>query len=222
MKVRLLSFASVSDILGREERHLSLAEGSSIRDLKRLLESEHPELEGIWQGVAVAINGDLVTDTEALEDGDEVALLPPVSGGVDERPVLVDTVLDVAEIAKEVTHASCGALVVFVGNVRDQHQGREVEGITYSAYHSMAVDRIRAICRQLEEGSPGARVAIVHRLGDLDVGEASVVIVVSSPHRTAAYEASRLALERLKAEVPIWKKEHYADGEMRWREEESL
>ena len=222
MRIRLLAFASVSDILGRAEGDLSLTEGSSIRDLKELLESDHPELKSVWQVLAVAVNGELSTDETTLDEGDEVALLPPVSGGTDETPVLQDSVLDVAAVAREVADPSCGALAIFVGNVRDQHQGREVESITYSAYPSMATSRIRTICHQLEESSPGARIAIVHRLGDIDVGEASVVIAVSSPHRAAAYDASREALERLKTEVPIWKKEHYKDGEILWREEESL
>jgi len=106
--------------------------------------------------------------------------------------------------------------------VRDHHAGRPVAKLTYSAYRPMALAGLRRIVTDLEASGPGLRAAIVHRLGEVPVGEASVVIAISSPHRAAAYEASRTALERLKAEIPIWKREHYADGEAAWREEEPL
>lgn len=112
--------------------------------------------------------------------------------------------------------------MIFLGNVRDHHAGRPVAKLTYSAYRPMALEGLRKIVADLEAGAPGLRAAIVHRLGEVPVGEASVVIAVASPHRAAAYEASRTALERLKAEIPIWKREHYADGEEAWREEEPL
>jgi molybdopterin synthase catalytic subunit len=113
-------------------------------------------------------------------------------------------------------------VVVFLGTVRDNHAGKPVEKLTYSAYRAMALEGLRRIVEDLEAAAPGLRAAIVHRLGEVPVGEASVVIAVASPHRAAAYEASRTALERLKAEIPIWKREHYADGGVAWREEEPL
>jgi molybdopterin synthase catalytic subunit len=113
-----------------------------------------------------------------------------------------------------------GAVVVFLGTVRNHHAGRTVEKLTYSAYRRMAADTLSKIVSELE--ASGTRVSIVHRLGEVPVGEASVVIAVGSPHRAAAYEASRTALARLKAEAPIWKREHYAEGEAVWREEEAL
>ena len=125
-------------------------------------------------------------------------------------------------MVRRVADPSCGAVVVFSGTVRDSHRGRPVDRITYSAYRAMAQARLREIASRLERRYEGTRVAIVHRLGELRVGEPSVVIAVASPHREAAYAANREALERLKTEVPIWKREHYADGESRWREEEPL
>ncbi len=135
---------------------------------------------------------------------------------------LVDDAIDLAAVEALVRSPHHGAVVLFLGTVRDHHGGRSVARLTYSAYRSMALKNLQSIVEQLEQASEPTRVAIVHRLGDVAVGEPSVVIATASPHRAAAYEASRRALERLKREVPIWKREHYADGESVWREEESL
>jgi molybdopterin synthase catalytic subunit len=233
VKIALLAFASAGDILGTGETTLELAPRTTLAQLKALLEERHPSLGGLWSRLAIAVNGDLRPDTTALADGDEVALLPPVSGGSgaadatggldgSERAILTDDPLDVDRVTRSVADGSCGAVVVFSGTVRDSHRGRPVDRITYSAYRAMAQVRLREIVTRLERRYPGTRVAIVHRLGELRVGEPSVVIAVASPHREAAYAANREALERLKTEVPIWKREHYAGGESRWREEEPL
>jgi len=222
VQVHVLAFASVSDVLGTRETSVALPDGSSVADLKVLLEQAHPQLGPMWEGLAVAVNGTLEEDSRQLADDDEVALLPPVSGGSTGSATLVERPITVAEIVARVEHPGCGAVVLFAGNVRDDHQGRPVRAITYSAYKPMAEAQLERIQAELEAEGEAKRVAIVHRLGDLEVGETSVVIGVSSPHRASAYDVNRRALERLKAEVPIWKKEHYADGEERWREEESL
>ena len=221
MDIQLLAFASVSDVLGMRQLTVSLPTGSSIAQLKSRLEQDHPDLRRMWEGLAVAVNGDLALDEVALADGDEVALLPPVSGGAGPER-LVEAPLSVNGVLDRVRDAGSGAVIVFFGDVRDNFGGRRVQSITYSAYRLMAQDRLARIETELEDEFERARVAIVHRLGDLDVGETSVIIGVSAPHRATAYDASRKALERLKAEVPIWKKEHYADGEESWREEEAL
>ncbi|PYQ54917.1 MAG: molybdopterin synthase [Acidobacteria bacterium] len=127
-----------------------------------------------------------------------------------------------AAAAGLVSSPSRGAVVIFLGSVRDHHAGRPVEKLTYSAYRTMALEGLRRIVTDLEAGHENLRAAIVHRLGEVPVGEPSVVIAVASPHRAAAYDASRTALERLKAEIPIWKREHYADGGAEWREVEPL
>ncbi|MEM7481995.1 MAG: molybdenum cofactor biosynthesis protein MoaE [Acidobacteriota bacterium] len=135
---------------------------------------------------------------------------------------LTHSALDSAVITAAVQSRERGAVVTFVGAVRDSHRGRAVERLTYEGYEPMAEETLRRIIRDLEAAHRNLAAAIVHRLGEVPAGEASVVIAVASPHRDAAYEASREALERLKAEVPIWKREHYADGEAVWREEEPL
>jgi molybdopterin synthase catalytic subunit/molybdopterin converting factor small subunit len=224
MKIRLFAFASAGDALGATETGLEMPDGSRVADLRDRLDREHPALRPLWPRLAIAVDGRIVAADEPLRDGAEVALLPPVSGGMDEplRAGLVDGPLDVDRAVAAVSGPGRGAVVVFLGTVRDNHAGRRVEKLTYSAYPSMAVAGLRRIVDDLEAAHPGLRAAIVHRLGEVPVGEASVVIAVGSPHRAAAYEASRTALERLKAEIPLWKREHYADGEAAWREEEPL
>ncbi|MCP3958536.1 MAG: molybdopterin converting factor [bacterium] len=221
MKVRVIAFATASDILGSEILELTLPEGSGVERLRQELVDTHPLLEAMWDRLAVAVDGDLVRGERRLRDGCEVALLPPVSGGAP-RAYLVDGPIDVAAVERSVADPACGAVLLFLGNVRDHHAGRRVEKIDYSGYRSMAEAVLERIVADLEAGDESLRVAIVHRLGEVPVGEASVVIAASSPHRAAAYEASRLALERLKREAPIWKREHYVGGEATWREEESL
>jgi MoaE-MoaD fusion protein len=225
MRIRLLAFASAGDALGAGEMDLDLPAGSRIEDLKARLDREHPALAPLWPRLAIAIDGQLARSTDLLSEGSEVALLPPVSGGsgAGAPPIdLVDGPIDIPRVTAAVAGPGRGALVLFLGTVRDRHAGRPVEKLTYSAYRPMARERLARIVADLEAAHPGLRAAIVHRLGEVPVGEPSVAIAVASPHRAAAYEASRDALERLKAEVPIWKREHYADGGAAWREEEPL
>jgi len=225
MRIHLLAFASAGDALGASEMDLEMPEGSRVADLRGRLDRDHPQLALLWPRLAVAVDGRVVPLDTPLSDGAEVALLPPVSGGSHDQPLraaLVDGPIDVDQVAASVAGPSRGAVVLFLGTVRDHHAGRTVGKLTYSAYCSMALDGLRRIVEELEAAAPGLRAAIVHRLGEVPVGEASVAIAVGSPHRAAAYEASRTALERLKTEIPIWKMEHYTEGPPRWREEEPL
>jgi molybdopterin synthase catalytic subunit/molybdopterin converting factor small subunit len=223
MKIRLLAFASAGDALGATESEIEIPEGSRISDLRAGLDRDHPAMIPLWPRLAIAMDGRIVPPDTPLEEGAEVALLPPVSGGT-EGPLaeLTDAPIDVQRVAAAVAGPSRGAVVLFLGTVRDHHAGRPVAKLTYSAYRPMALEGIRQIAADLEAAHQNLRAAIVHRLGEIPVGEPSVVIAIGSPHRAAAYDASRTALERLKAEIPIWKREHYADGEAAWREEEPL
>ncbi len=135
---------------------------------------------------------------------------------------LVDRPLDLAALLATIADPACGAQAVFAGTVRNRNDGREVVAIDYSAYTTMAASVLERISTELEAAQPGLRVAIVHRLGRLAVGEASIVIAATSPRRDAALNAIRAALERVKTEAPIWKLEIYADGESSWREIEPL
>ena len=223
MKIRLLAFATAADALGTGERELEMPDGSRISDLRAGLDRDHPAMVPLWPRLAIALDGRIVPPDTPLEDGAEVALLPPVSGGMDEPLAeLTDGPIDTGRAVAAVSGPSRGAVVIFLGTVRDHHAGRPVEKLTYSAYRTMALEGLRRIVADLEAGHENLRAAIVHRLGEIPVGEPSVVIAIASPHRAAAYDASRAALERLKAEIPIWKREHYADGGAEWREVEPL
>lgn len=225
MRVRLLSFAGVREILGSTEQTIELGEDATLADLQAVLERSYPELAAYWERLAVAIDGRISGAGAKLYEGAEVALLPPVSGGDDgseqEWSLLVETPIDVGAVVERVTTRGRGAVLTFQGTVRDGRE-RPVTHLDYQAYRPMAARALDRIARELESGEEDLAVEIVHRLGPVAAGDTSVVIAVASPHRDAAYRASREALERLKREVPIWKREHYADGEARWREEEPL
>lgn len=221
MRVRLLAFASAADAVGSAEQDFDVPAGSNVAALRRLLGARHPALLPLLPRLAVAVGGEVVSDDAPLADGVEVALLPPVSGGRGPLVRLTDEPLDLTAIAASVAGPDCGAVVSFVGTVRDAHAGRPVERLTYSAYRPMAERRLSTLAEELEKRH-GVRLAVVHRLGTLLPGEASVAIVAAAPHRDAAFAATRECLERLKREVPVWKREHYADGSARWREDEPL
>lgn len=224
MKIRLLAFASAYEALGTDDLRLDMPKGATVGDLKARLSKEHPRLGELWERLAIALDGEVVGDTARLSDGAEVALLPPVSGGSDAAPrvAIVTGPIDLAALIASVASPARGAVVTFLGTVRDRAEDRTVTGITYHGYQPMALARLEAVARELEASASDLAVGIVHRLGKLLPGEASVAIVTASAHRATAYRASRSALERLKAEVPIWKHEHYADGDSAWREVETL
>jgi len=245
MRIRVLAFATAAEAVGAGESEVELPEGSRLADLRAELERRHPALAELWPRLAVALDSRLAGGLDApLTDGVEVALLPPVSGGSGRtaaaapasdagtpppasggparRARLVDRPLDPAAVAALVASPARGAVVTFFGTVRDHHRGRPVERLHYAAYRPMAERALAAIVDALEAEHEGLAAAIVHRTGEVPAGEPSVVVAVASPHREAAFAAAREAIERLKREVPIWKREHYADGGAAWREEEPL
>jgi molybdopterin synthase catalytic subunit len=223
MKIRLVAFATAATALGAAESDLELSEGARVADLGRLLQRQHADLAAIWDRLAIAVDGELVSPDTQLHDGAEVALLPPVSGGSSApNAALVEEPIEIERVLQAVSSDACGAVLTFLGTVRDHHQGRRVDRLTYEAYRPMALAALGRIVNELEAAGGGLQIAIVHRIGELGVGEASVAIAVAAPHRQAAFEVTRTALERLKREVPIWKLEHYRDGDSTWREEEPL
>jgi molybdopterin synthase catalytic subunit len=225
VKIQLLAFASAADALGTDQLEVEIPSPATVSALGALLRARFPALEPLWPRLAVAVDGELAAADRALSPGVEVALLPPVSGGsgsvAGAVTGLTEQAIDIAQVTAAVGRKDRGAVLLFLGTVRDHHRGRPVTHLTYSAYRPMASQRLRRIVEELEAGGEVA-AEIVHRLGRVAAGEPSVVIAVASAHRQAAYEASRRALERLKKEVPIWKREHYADGGVEWREEEPL
>jgi len=222
MKVHVLSFASAREAIGSDTVDCELPAGSDLDALRQELTAGNSELGALWPRLAIAVDGRLVQGNVELVDGQEVALLPPVSGGQEDRAALIDGPIAIAQVMASVSSARRGAVVVFLGNVRNSHQERLVERLTYDAYRPMAETAMAKIVAELSDDATDLAVAIHHRLGVVEAGETSVAIVAASPHRDLAYAANRTALERLKREVPIWKREHYASGEAAWREEEPL
>ncbi len=203
MRVTVRLFAALRERAG--EARLELDGVSRVEDVWPALGlGEEPP------GLLYAVNREYVERGHPLADGDEVALIPPVSGGSFR---LVDGPLDVAAVLEEVADAEAGAVASFVGTVRRRSRGREVLHLEYEAYAEMAEGLLERLGQELTRRHGLCAVAIHHRLGRVEIGEASVVIAVSAPHRAAALAACREAIETLKTTIPLWKKEVYAGGE---------
>lgn len=220
MRVRVRLFAALVEAAGGDLLEVTLPEGATVRAALEAAGERVPVVRRYAGSLLTAVNMDYVRGDHPLRDGDEVALVPPVSGGAGEpragRFEVVEGPIDVAAAIAAVTHPSCGAVAVFLGTVRDHAEGRPVSGIEYHAYREMAARKLAEIGEEIRRQWGLDRVAIVHRVGPLAVGEVSVVIAVASPHRAEAFEAARHAIERIKVIVPIWKKEAWADGGAHW------
>lgn len=218
MKIRILYFAALKERLGLPEEPLELPDGSRVADLVAALAARHPYLRGL-RGFRVAVNQAYAKDGDPVPDGAEVALIPPVSGGAPAPTVirLVREAFTGDQLWKLVDHPSAGAVAVFLGVVRDWNDGRPVLHLEYEAYEAMARAELERVAARVREAYPDVLgVALFHRFGDLAIGEASVGVAVSSPHRAEAFEACRLGIDTIKETVPIWKREHYADGPPEW------
>ena len=212
MELRIRLFAICRERASADEVTVDVDDGSvTVASLKAAIAEQHPSLAPLLPVVRVAVNETFGFDDDPIGAGDELALIPPVSGGSGAFEVRT-TPIEVAEVEAIVRHGGAGAVVSFTGAVRDQTNGLAVEALEYEAYKSMAEKYLAKIGAEVTERWPAARVAILHRVGRLTVGEASVVIAVASPHRADAFEGCRHAIERLKQDVPIWKKEIRTDG----------
>ena len=212
MDVDVRYFAIIREILGLSAERRNVPEGTTAGDVFTQLIRENPRLERMRPVTMLMVNKAYVTHDHELRDGDELALIPPVSGGAESRFRVQAEALDPRFTESLVAHSGAGAIATFIGTVRDQGRGRDVTHLDYEAYVPAAELSMAQIGDEIRERWGIDHVAIVHRVGSLTVGEASVVISVASPHRDAAFDACRYAIERIKEIVPIWKKEHYADG----------
>lgn len=216
MKITMRYFALWREELGHEEEAREVAPGTTVAALIDGIVAGHPRLAALRRSTMFMLNQEYVEPGQELRDGDEVAVIPPVSGGSgagDGRLFrVVETPLDVNEVIRAVEDPAAGAIVSFIGTVRDNSLGKAVTGLTYEAYPAAAEKMLARVADEIAEKWGLRRVAIIHRIGHLPVGEASVVIAVASPHRHAAFEACEYVIVRLKEIVPIWKKEFYADG----------
>ncbi|HEX4037649.1 MAG TPA: molybdenum cofactor biosynthesis protein MoaE [Acidobacteriaceae bacterium] len=220
MRVTLLAFGVLRDQLGATSA-LELAAGSTVGDLVKTCRARAPEKGGLWASIAVAVNQEYASSSQALADGDEVALLPPVSGGAGRgkaapkaasRIALVQERIDTSALAESLKRGEDGAVVVFDGVVRNNSRGRKTRYLFYEAYEAMALGQMEQLATKALADYPVREVAIVHRLGRLEIGESSVAIAVASAHRAAAFDACRWLIDTLKQSVPIWKKEFFEDG----------
>jgi molybdopterin synthase catalytic subunit len=210
VRVTVRLFAALRERAGASRRELELPQGATAGDVFAAL--------GIGaepQGLAYAVNREYADRTAALADGDEVALIPPVSGGEAEPLVLLGPEpIDLARLIAHVSGPDAGAVATFTGTVRERAREREVLDLEYEAYPGMAEQEIARIARAVLAEHGCLRAAIWHRTGVVAVGEASVAIAISSAHRAPAFAACKQAIDTLKLTVPIWKKERYADGEV--------
>jgi len=213
MRVTILYLGGSRVQAGCAEQQLELADRATIADVADQVCRLHPSLAPLLDSCRWAQNFELATPTQPLADGDEIALLPPVAGG-SPRTWITSEPLDATALLDAVAGPDIGATVLFVGTVRDQTRGQRVERLAYEAYVPMVERTLDRIARTCETEFPGSRLAIGHRYGDLAVGDISVVIAAAAPHRDAAYDANRRAIELIKQDVPIWKREVTADGEV--------
>ena len=210
----MLYFAVLRERFGRDSEQVELREPATVADLLAWVRERQPAFPPLERRVQVAVNRQVVPASHGLADGDEVALIPPVSGGSGppRRIALSTSPLSLDELVRAVEGPGQGAVSTFIGNVRRHGALPDVTRLEYEAYQPMALDVLGAIAREIELEYPGVQVAIHHRLGTLAVGEAAVIIAASAPHRAEAFAACRVAIERLKQRAPIWKKEVGSDG----------
>jgi len=219
MRVRVLFFGMLKDRMGKSSDLLELPEGASIRDLLAHYATEVPRLKESLPALAVAVNQVYASPEAKLKAGDEVALLPPVSGGSANETVqparyasIVRNPIDSQQVLNSIKRGEDGAALVFEGVVRNQSRGRKTRYLEYEAYEEMALQQMESLAAQALTQFQIRHVAIVHRLGHLEIGETSVLIAVASAHRAAGFDACRWLIDSLKRTVPIWKKEYFEDG----------
>ncbi len=223
MRIRVLFFGQLKDFVGRASEEIELPAGARLETVFRHYASQLPKLAAMEGSVAMARNQRFAPPSEAVEDGDEVAMMPPVSGGngwlasIEGDGVfaaVTDGPIDSRALAGRIQGDGDGALLVFEGVVRDNTHGRKTLMLDYECYVPLALQQLQEIGSGILRRFDIHGIALVHRIGRLQIREASVAITVASAHRHAAYEASLEAINQVKRKVPVWKKEHFADGEV--------
>lgn len=210
MRVTLLYFAAARERAGTSSETLDLRDGATAAEALAAACERHPALQAVAGKLRLAVDQDFSPPDRKLRDGSEVALIPPVSGGSGAHRIGPEPLSAEAPLEK-VAGTDCGAVVSFVGTVRSSNHGKAVVRLEYEAYPEMALRVFSHIAAEAQERW-GARVVIHHRTGSLDPGALSVVIAAAAPHRADAFEACRHAIEFLKKDAPIWKREFYPDG----------
>jgi len=221
MKIKVLLFGLLKDIAGRSSETLELEDGAVVRDVLAYYAQTIPRFEAMIPGLAISVAEEYARADRALREGDEVGLLPPVSGGSTEvrdtevrdgEVAIVREPIDKQTVVRRLQHPADGATVVFDGIVRDNSRGRRTLHLEYEAYEAMALKHMKSLATESRKRFGVRAVSIIHRLGRLEIGETSVLIAVASAHRGAAFDACRWIIDTLKKTVPIWKKECFEDG----------
>lgn len=211
MKISVRYFAHLRERLHKHTETIELSEPATVGDLLLHLGEAEPLIARSRRSLQVAVNEEFAPQSTPLKDGDEVALIPPVAGGSPHVRLSHDP-LSYDEVIAAVSGPGQGGLVLFAGMVRDHNEGKQVVRLDYEAYDQMAVRKMAEIVTRIESAQPGVRLAMVHRVGSLHIGDLAVILAASAPHRAEAFSACRAAIEALKVEVPIWKKEFSPDG----------
>ncbi|MGO8792631.1 MAG: molybdenum cofactor biosynthesis protein [Terriglobia bacterium] len=220
MKVSVLFFGITHDLTGCAQEQVELPEGEDLAGLRRRYEARFPRLRPMSGVLLFAVNQEIAKDSTLLHEGDEVAFMPPVSGGAgaDFFRITRDPIR-VSDLAKQLRAPEDGAVVVFEGIVRNHSRGRSTRYLEYEAYEPLAIRKMEELGAEAKRKFAIDVIGMIHRLGRLEIGETSVAIIVTAEHRRAAFEACQYAIDRLKQVVPIWKKEYFADGAV-WAEGE--
>jgi len=218
MRLRLLLFAALREAVGKKELLLEMDDECSLREVLAHVERELPEIARYRGRLLITLNQEHVSLDALVRDGDELALLPPVGGGAADRAWVQASPLSMDVLLAEVEGDGMGGVVTFAGTVRSRSRGHRIDHLEYEAYLPMAEKEMRRIVAQARERWPEVRMAMSHRTGRLEIGEAAVMIAAAAPHRSAAFEACRFAIDTLKKTVPIWKKEVTDQGTY-WVEE---
>jgi molybdopterin synthase catalytic subunit len=220
MKIKVLFFGVTRDLTGLQQEQTECPEGANLDGLWSCYASRFPRLRGLSGALLLAVNQEIADRQRTLQDGDEVAFLPPVSGGSSgDYFLLTCSPIPTADLVRQQKPSEDGAVVVFEGVVRNNSGGRKTLYLEYEAYEPMAIRKMEEIGEEAKRKFAIDHIGMMHRLGRLEVGETSVAIIVTAAHRRDAFAACQLAIDRLKEIVPIWKKEHFEDGSV-WAEGE--
>jgi len=213
VKIRVLFFGAARDAVDATSMELSLDAPATVSSAFQKLVEKFSDLERFGRSLLFAVNEEYATPETRLQENDELAVFPPVSGGSHDFFELTTEPIDVGQVARRVVLPECGATVTLDGYAREWTKGRRTLYLVYEAYDSMALTEMQRLGAEAHKRFEIAHIGIVHRTGRLDIGETSVVIAVSAPHRQAAFQACEWAIRELKRTVPIWKKEIFEDGE---------
>lgn len=218
MKVDVHFYAAARELAGCPSSTFELGSQSvPQKELRRIVSDRFPSLAALLERMRLAVNGDFVEASEAVHDGDRVDILPPVAGG---SPIVVCKVsadeISLDEVRKAVEHPGAGGICIFHGVVRDHADGKQVSRLEYEAHESLALKEMRRVLEGVTGEHPGVRIAAVHRVGTLSIGDVAVCVAASAAHRDDAFSACRKAIDRIKETVPLWKKEWGPDGQAHW------